>query len=165
MGWVGSDKAATAQAEAEAAELLEAQRLFYSSLVSKDVACMERLWEGAAADASVSEAVSQGARIEPWAVNSPSFPPPDMRATDCDALILSPEEAWTTAIERPGEGGTLLASQRWRRVGNDWLLASHRYIPWSADGATAIVTLRCDGRGCVLLGREINTRDRRGAVL
>ena len=64
-------------------------------------------------------------------------------------------------------GGTLLASQRWRRVDGRWRLATHRYIPWSADGATAVATLRCDRRGCVLLGREINTREvvQRGAVL
>ena len=80
-------------------------------------------------------------------------------------LYTGDGEAWTTAIERPAEGGTLLASQRWRRVGGEWRLATHRYIPWSAAGATAVTTLRCDLRGCVLLGREINTRDRRGAVL
>ena len=60
-----------------------------------------------------------------------------------------------------------LASQRWRRVDGQWRIAAHRYIPWSADGATAVATLRCDRRGCVLLGREINTREvvQRGAVL
>ena len=82
------------------------------------------------------------------------------RATDCDATLISATDAWTTAVERPGEGGTLLATQRWSRdaEGGVWRLATHRYIPWSADGATAVAALRCDGRGCVLLGRQINTR-------
>ncbi len=165
MGAVAGS-AATVAATAEARGVLDAQEAFYQALTSKDVGAMERLWKGAAPDASVSEALAQGARIEPWEASSPSFPPAGMRATDRDALVLSADEAWTTAIERPREGGTLLATQRWRRSAQgDWLIDTHRYIPWSADGATAVVTLRCDGRGCVLLGREINTRDRRGAVL
>ena len=87
-------------------------------------------------------------------------------STDRDALVtVEGLEAWSTAVERPPEGGTLLATQRWTKHGDEWRIATHRYIPWSADGATAVVALRCDGRGCVLLGREINTRDRRGAVL
>ena len=164
MGLVYAGSTSTAIAEARG--LLDVQEAFYQALTRKDVVTMERLWKGAPADASVSEAIAQGARIEPWAMNSPSFPPEGMRATDRDALIMSADEAWTTAIERPSEGGTLLATQRWRRgADGEWLLCTHRYIPWSADGATAVVTLRCDGRGCVLLGREINTRDRRGAVL
>lgn len=149
----------------EARGLLAAQAAFYDALTGKDVSAMEALWAGAPADPSVSEAIGEGGRVEPWAAGSPAFPPSGMRATDRDALVTAPTEAWTTAIERPAEGGTLLATQRWRRVGDEWLLATHRYIPWSADGATAVATLRCDGRGCVLLGREINTRDRRGAVL
>ena len=74
--------------------------------------------------------------------------------------MLSPTEGWTTAVERPAEGGTLLATQVWRRAGEGepWRLAAHRYIPWSADGATAVAALRCDKRGCVLIGRQINTR-------
>ena len=124
------------------------------------------LWT-ADGDEAVSDAVASGARVEPWEAGSNAFPPPGMRPTDCDVLVLGEGDAMTTAIERPAEGGTLLASQRWRRVDGRWRLATHRYIPWSADGATAIATLRCDRRGCVLLGREINTREvvQRGAVL
>ena len=45
-----------------------------------------------------------------------------MRATDRDALIVAAaDEAWT-AVERPAAGGTLLATQRWRRApdGGGW---------------------------------------------
>ena len=41
-----------------------------------------------------------------------------MRATDRDAIIISNTQAWTTAVERPAEGGTLLATQRWVRSGD-----------------------------------------------
>ena len=58
-----------------AREVLAAQQCFYDALTSKDVGATERLWAGAEEDASVSEAISQGARVEPWAVGSPSFPP------------------------------------------------------------------------------------------
>jgi hypothetical protein len=120
---------------------------------------MGTLWSSAT-DGSVSETVEAGARIEPWVSDSSAFPPAGMRATDADCLLLSPLEGWTTAVERPAEGGTLLATQRWTRASADapWELATHRYIPWSADGATAVAALRCDCRGCVLLGRTINTR-------
>ena len=114
-------------------------------------------------DSYVSDVVRAGSRVEPWAAGSNAFPPSGMRATDADALVLSPTEGWTTAVERPAEGGTLLATQVWRRGGEGegagaWRLTAHRYIPWSADGATAVAALRCDRRGCVLIGRQINTR-------
>ena len=111
-------------------------------------------------DSYVSDVVRAGSRVEPWEAGSNAFPPSGMRATDVDALVLSPTEGWTTAVERPAEGGTLLATQVWRRADGDgaWRLTAHRYIPWSADGATAVAALRCDRRGCVLIGRQINTR-------
>ena len=141
--------------------LLRAQSAFYDTLTSGDASAMAAVWteDGRALDGSVTEAVASGARIEPWEAGSNAFPPAGMRATDRDALILPDGTGWTTAVERPREGGTLLATQRWRRAasGGEWRLESHRYIPWSADGATAILSLRCDQRGCVLLGRQINT--------
>jgi hypothetical protein len=159
MGTVGRGTEASAAAVEEAAALLAAQETFYQVLTSGAAEQMGGLWD-AAPDPSVSETLAEGARIEPWSAGSQAFPPGGMRATDRDALILSPTEAWTTAVERPAEGGTLLATQRWIRSGEggSWKLGTHRYIPWSADGATAVAALRCDGRGCVLLGRQINTR-------
>lgn len=148
----------------DAAGLLEAQDVFYQALTSGDTAALRELWAGAALDASVSEVVADGGRVEPWAEGSNALPPSGMRATDRDALLgsttrVGEQVGWTTAIERPVEGGTLLATQRWSRSSSDgWRIQSHRYIPWSADGATAIAALRCDCRGCVLLGRNINTR-------
>ena len=114
-------------------------------------------------DSYVDDVVRAGSRVEPWEAGSNAFPPSGMRATDVDALVLSPTEGWTTAVERPAEGGTLLATQVWRRDSDGdgagaWRLTAHRYIPWSADGATAVAALRCDARGCVLIGRQINTR-------
>ena len=159
MGTVARGAEANAEAVAQATELLAAQSTFYDALTSGDVTTMNGLWD-MTPDPAVSETLADGARIEPWKAGSPSFPPSGMRPSDSDALILSPTEAWTTAVERPAEGGTLLATQRWSRASeqDEWKIATHRYIPWSADGATAVAALRCDGRGCVLLGRQINTR-------
>ena len=165
---VRGGSAADAAAVEAAATVLAAQAAFYDALCSADAAAMEAMWADAAPDASVTDAVASGGRVEPWAAGSRAFPPAGMRPTDRDALLVSATEAWTTAIERPADGGSLLATQRWAHAAGDedgaWRVATHRYIPWSADGATAVATLRCDARGCVLLGREINTRDRRGAV-
>ena len=125
---------------------------------------MAGLWEGAAADPAVSEVISAGGRLEAWVKGSNAWPPRGMRATDRDATIgeafATSNEAFTTAIERPQEGGTLLATQRWRRADGRWILEAHRYVPWDASGATAVAALRCDCRGCTLLVRDINTRAR-----
>ena len=150
-------------AEAEASSVLATQATFYAALTGGDGEAMAQLTEGAPDDASVSDALAAGGRLDPWSNQlRDGMRPEGMRATDRDAIVLSDTEAWSTAVERPAEGGTLLATQRWRRDadGGEWRLATHRTIPWDADGGTAIVTLRCDGRGCVALGREINTREK-----
>ena len=159
MGTVSPGGEAAGTAAVAARNVLEAQQAFYAALTSGNVEAMAEQW-ATVPDASVSETLESGARIEPWATGSSAFPPPGMRPTDCDCLVLSDCEAWSTAVERPREGGTLLATQRWRRddPNGPWRLSTHRYIPWSADGATAIAALRCDYRGAVLLGRQINTR-------
>jgi len=147
--------------DSDHAGLLSAQAKFYEALTSADVATMQTLLtdsaEDTVLDSTITEALGQGARIEPWEKGSNSWPPVGMKPTDRDALILSTGEGWTTAIERPEEGGTLLATQRWLQDDTGaWRLKAHKYIPWSADGATAVLSLRCDKRGCVLFGREIN---------
>lgn len=157
LGAVDGGADARAAAAADATSLLQAQAAFYDALFSGDVESMMALFAGAEPDPLVSGALAAGGRAEPWAKGSNAFPPAGMRATDCDVLV-SGDVGWSTAVERPREGGTLLATQRWRRAAGGWLLSTHRYIPWSADGATAVTALRCDCRGCCLLGREINTR-------
>eukprot|EP00310_Coccolithus_braarudii_P021922 CAMPEP_0183346262 /NCGR_PEP_ID=MMETSP0164_2-20130417/11436_1 /TAXON_ID=221442 /ORGANISM="Coccolithus pelagicus ssp braarudi, Strain PLY182g" /LENGTH=227 /DNA_ID=CAMNT_0025517511 /DNA_START=1 /DNA_END=684 /DNA_ORIENTATION=+ len=145
-----------------ATAVLDAQSAFYLALTSGDVPAMASLWEGAAPDPGVTDVLGAGGRLDPWSAQlREGARPSGLRATDSDALLLSATEAYTTAVERPEQGGTLLASQRWRRdpdAGGEWLLAAHRTIPWSADGGTAVATLRCDGRGCIALARDINTR-------
>ena len=140
--------------------VLEAQTAFYAALTGGDLAAMEGLWEGAADEPAVSEVLGAGGRLDPWPSQlSEASRPAGMRATDRDALIVAAaDEAWTTAVERPAAGGTLLATQRWRRAPEGWRLSTHRTIPWDAGGGTAVATLRCDARGCVALAREINTR-------
>lgn len=143
------------------AGLLASQAKFYEALTSADVSTMQTLLtdsvEDTSLDSMVTEALGEGARIEPWEAGSSAWPPAGMRPTDRDGLILSTGEGWTTAVERPQEGGTLLATQRWLKDDDGaWRLKAHQYIPWSADGATAVLSLRCDKRGCVLFGRQIN---------
>ena len=161
-GVVGAGGEAREAAEADAAAVLEAQTAFYAALTGGDLAAMEGLWEGAADEPAVSEVLGAGGRLDPWPSQlSEASRPAGMRATDRDALIVAAaDEAWTTAVERPAAGGTLLATQRWRRApdGGGWRLSTHRTIPWDAGGGTAVATLRCDARGCVALAREINTR-------
>ena len=89
MGNVGRGAEANAAAVEEAAALLAAQDRFYDVLTSGAAEQMGDLWD-AAPDASVSEALAEGARVEPWRAGSQAFPPSGMRATDRDAIIISP---------------------------------------------------------------------------
>jgi len=149
-----------------AADVLAAQRRFYAALTGGDEADMASLWAGSSPDAAVDAVISAGGEIDTWTSQlKPTSRPSGMLATDCDALLIGEDEAWSTTVERPAVGGTLLATQRWRRAEGGWLLVSHRTIPWDSSGGTAVATLRCDCRGCVALAREINTREvaQRGA--
>lgn len=144
---------------AEALAVLDAQARFYAALTGCDELAMQSLWAAAEADPSVDQALAAGGGLDPWASQlAPGKAPVGMRATDCDALVVGEQEAWSTAVERPAQGGTLLSTQRWRKAASGaWLLSSHRTIPWSAIGGTAVATLRCDSRGCVALARAIDT--------
>lgn len=149
--------------------------------------CLPFPLSGSPSDPSVSQVVAAAGQLDPWASQlKESSRPAGMRATDCDALLfpdgctLFPDGlfsdgdnglfadgvAWTTTVERPAAGGTLLATQGWRwqaggagPEGGEWRLVVHRTIPWDAGGGTAVATLRCDCRGCVALARQINTRE------
>jgi len=167
-------------ARARAASVLAAQGRFYQALTGGDLKAMQDMWEGSPFDPSVSQVIAASGQLDPWASQlKESSRPAGMRATDCDALLFPDggglfqgdasfsdgllPEAWTTAVERPAAGGTLLATQgwRWQPAGSagEWRLVLHRTIPWDAGGGTAVATLRCDCRGCVALARQINTRE------
>ena len=90
-----------------------------------------------------------------------------MKTSGSDVLILSPTTLYSTTIEFPvasdqygaSIGRELLAVQRWGRAaaGDEWKMEYHQTIPWSAD-TKAGGTLRCDGRGCVALTSQTETR-------
>ena len=68
---------------------------------------MGDLWD-AAPDASVSEALAEGARVEPWRAGSQAFPPSGMRATDRDAMgrvLLQLYLATHATLDSLEEGG------------------------------------------------------------
>jgi hypothetical protein len=67
-------------------------------------------------------------------------------------VYVEGDEAYTTAIEFPSAGGSLLCTQRWVRREGAWRVAQHRTIPYSED-RDAAACLRCDHRGCVALER------------
>jgi len=98
LGGAAAGGEALAAAEKEASGLLDAQAAFYKALTDANVEQMSAIWDPTAADdAYVSEVAGKGARVEPWVEGSNAFPPRGLRATDCDALVLSPTEGWTTA--------------------------------------------------------------------
>ena len=159
-GVVGAGGEAREAAEADAAAVLEAQTGLLCRADGRRPRGDGGAGEGAADEPAVSEVLG-GGRLDPWPSQlSEASRPAGMRATDRDALIVAAaDEAWTTAVERPAAGGTLLATQRRRRApdGGGWRLSTHRTIPWDAGGGTAVARPLRRARPC-RPAREINTR-------
>ena len=108
-----------------------------------------------------------GGRIDNWdACLEDGARPEDMQISGSDALIVSPDVAYSTAIEFPPNAGidsaTLLAVQRWQK-GDDWKLSLHQTIPWS-PASKAGGTLLCSCKGCVAMTRKKDKRTRGGIV-
>ncbi len=154
-------------------QVLESQNIFYDVLTSGNLEGMKSIYSSD--DASeVSEIINAGGRIDAWeSCLAEGARPAGMKFSGCDALIISPTEAYSTCIEFPANvggysdplGATLLANQRWGRSSKDedWKLEYHQTIPWSPD-TRAGGTLRCDGRGCVALTRGKEKRTFGGLI-
>lgn len=104
--------------------VLSAQKQLYSALTSGDREAMASVFTKEQAT-EVSEVISGGGRIDNWdACLEDGARPEDMQISGSDALIVSPDVAYSTAIEFPPNAGfdsaTLLAVQRWQKEGDDW---------------------------------------------
>ena len=147
--------------------VLSAQKQFYSALTSGDREAMASVFTKEQAT-EVAEVISDGGRIDNWdACLEDGARPEDMQISGSDALIVSPDVAYSTAIEFPPnadiDSATLLAVQRWQKEGDDWKLSLHQTIPWS-PASKAGGTLLCSCKGCVALTRKKDKRTRGGIV-
>lgn len=148
-------------------DVLAAQEKFYAALTSGDLAAMESVFTKEQAP-EVSEVISGGGRIDNWKICLEDGARPEgMQISGEDCLKVSPDMAYTTAVEFPSNAGidsaTLLAVQKWEKEDDDWKLSLHQTIPWSPD-SKAGGTLRCDCRGCVALTRAKDRRTFGGIV-
>lgn len=148
-------------------ELLGRQEKFYNSLTGGDLEHMQNVVASYDA-AEVTTVIDNGGRVDNWeSCLADGARPAEMKTSGSDVLILSPTTAYSTTIEFPvannrygaSIGRELLAVQRWGRAatGDEWKMEYHQTIPWSAD-SKAGGTLRCDGRGCVALTSQTETR-------
>ena len=82
---------------------------------------------------------------------------PQLRIASSDCVLLSETSAITSCIEFPVLGPTLLATQIWERQASEgaWRLLSHRSIPYAMQ-VEARVALRCDHRGCIAFGKQLD---------
>ena len=147
--------------------VLSAQKKFYSALTTGDREVMASVFTKDQAT-EVSEVIGSGGRIDNWdACLEDGARPEDMQISGSDALIVSPEVAYSTAVEFPSNTGvdsaTLLAVQRWQKEGDEWKLYLHQTIPWSPD-SKAGGTLLCSCNGCVALTRAKDKRTFGGIV-
>ena len=147
--------------------VLSAQKKFYSALTTGDREGMASVFTKDQAT-EVSEVIGSGGRIDNWdACLEDGARPEDMQISGSDALIVSPEVAYSTAVEFPSNTGvdsaTLLAVQRWQKEGDEWKLYLHQTIPWSPD-SKAGGTLLCSCNGCVALTRAKDKRTFGGIV-
>ena len=111
-------------------------------------------------DGEVSELSANG-RLDDWQVVLKYDATKGLQVASQDASVdADSRTAYSTAIEFPAAGGTLLCTQRWINTAlssdvssADWRLAQHRTIPYAVN-IDAPACLRCDHRGCVALQRS-----------
>jgi hypothetical protein len=143
-------------AEGPAAEVLAVHNAFYDALGKGDEEGMRATWrpatrvvaEGIRAPSKVAGFVAKGARLDGWeTVLRPDRRPEGLRLSDVDVTVER-DQATVTVLETVANGATLLATQSFERVDEEWVLRSHYTIPYGKD-TVAKIALRCDERGCV----------------
>ena len=95
--------------------------------------------------------------LSPWTVVLAPENRPELKTASADCVSLSTTKSITTCIEFPVLGPTLLATQTWTRssASAPWRLQSHRSIPYAMQ-IEARVALRCDHRGCIAFGKQLD---------
>jgi len=160
---VGTDEGTQRAVE----QVLARQQKFYTSLTTGDMDGIQEVLSTNNA-AEVTAVLDNGGRIDNWqSCLAEGARPAEMKTASSDVLLSSPTVAYSTTIEFPATnaygassfGNELLAIQRWGRAeeGEAWKMEYHQTIPWTAD-SKAGGTLRCDGRGCVALTSQTETR-------
>jgi len=137
-------------------ELLDAQKRFYSALVTGNEKEMSAIYSSDEAS-SVSTVLEEGGRLDGWKTClADGARPEGMNIAGADVTFASNTLAYSTVIEFPSVtdvDATLLAKQTWKRESESapWQLLEHQTIPWASSPAGG--TLLCDCRGCVSLVR------------
>lgn len=140
---------------------LEAQEEFYRALCEGDKQAMAAIFDEKD-DAELTTAIqvdgqTGSTNLSLWEVVLAPENRPELRTASSDCVSLSKTSSITTCIEFPVLGPTLLATQTWTR--NDasapWRLQSHRSIPYAMQ-IEARVALRCDHRGCIAFGKQLD---------
>lgn len=138
-----------------AGEVLRVHNEFYDALGRGDEAAMAGVWspEGRAKGDSgdtnaIDRFVSRGAVLDNWGtVLRPDRRPEGLKLSDVDVTVER-DQATVTVLETVANGATLLATQSFEKVDEEWVLKSHYTIPYGKD-TVAKIALRCDERGCV----------------
>ena len=138
-----------------AGEVLRVHNAFYDALGRGDEAAMAEVWspagraKGDSGDTNaIDRFVSRGAVLDNWGtVLRPDRRPEGLKLSDVD-VTLERDQATVTVLETVANGATLLATQSFEKVDEEWVLKSHYTIPYGKD-TVAKIALRCDERGCV----------------
>ena len=103
------------------------------------------------------DAETKSTNLSPWDVVLAPENRPELKTASADCVSLSETTSITTCIEFPVLGPTLLATQTWKRsdASAPWRLQNHRSIPYATQ-IEARVALRCDHRGCVAFGKQLD---------
>jgi len=150
-------------ATAQPKEVLAAQAEFYKALCGGDEAGIARLF-AKVDDPELSFALSvdeQGLRsnLSNWGVVLAEGARPELVIASQDSILQGRAKAVTTCIEFPVLGPSLLATQVWEKnvqeESSSWRLCSHRTIPYASQ-VEARVALRCDHRGCIAFGKQLD---------
>ncbi|CAE7696612.1 unnamed protein product [Symbiodinium pilosum] len=149
-------------AMAEASGALEAQEEFYRALCEGDAKAIAEMFGDKADDPELTAAIqvdaeTKSTNLSPWDVVLAPENRPELKTASADCVSLSETTSITTCIEFPVLGPTLLATQTWKRsdASAPWRLQNHRSIPYATQ-IEARVALRCDHRGCVAFGKQLD---------
>lgn len=115
-------------------EIFQCQQEFYNALTgSSDPNDMRPIFSATNPAEEVDEVLNGGGRLDGWGTClEPDARPSGMTISGSDVWIASNTLAYSSCIEFPRnagiDGGTLLATQRWRREseGSDWKLELHQ---------------------------------------
>jgi len=102
-------------------------------------------------DTTLKEFTDKGVKLGSWKemIQEPLKRPQTLLDTN---VVVQGDRAWVTCLEtRPtmAAGSANLATQTFRKKGNEWMLIGHRFVPYGKPVVGVKNLVLCDASGCI----------------